>query len=153
MTILVLALVIGIVAGLRAMVAPAAVALGGWLGWVALAGTPLAFLGNMIAVAILMLLALGELVSDQLPTTPSRKVPVQFGGRILTGALSGAAIGASGGQLALGAVAGAIGAVIGTLGGASARGGLATAFGSDRPAAILEDLVAIGLAFAVIAAA
>ena len=35
---------------------------------------------------ILTVLAVGELVTDQLPTTPSRKVPVQFGTRLLTGA-------------------------------------------------------------------
>ena len=34
------------------------------------------------------MLALGELVTDQLPTTPSRTVPVQFGTRIVMGALS-----------------------------------------------------------------
>jgi uncharacterized membrane protein len=70
-------------------------------------------------------------------------VPVQFGVRIVTGALSGAAIGASGGVLLVGLVLGAIGAVIGTLGGAAIRARLANAFGRDRPAALIEDLVAI----------
>jgi uncharacterized membrane protein len=45
----------------------------------------------------------------------------------------------------LGLVAGAIGAVAGTLGGAALRGRLAAAFGSDRPAAFLEDAAAIAL--------
>ena len=62
-------------------------------------------------------LALGELVTDQLPATPSRTVPIQFGTRILMGGLTGGAIGATGGALAIGVVAGAVGAVIGTLGG------------------------------------
>jgi uncharacterized membrane protein len=42
-----------------------------------------------------------------------------------------------------GLVAGVIGAVIGTLGGASARTALAGAFGRERPAALIEDLVAV----------
>jgi uncharacterized membrane protein len=49
-------------------------------------------------------------------------------------------------------IAGAVGAVIGTLGGRVVRGRLATAFGSDRPAAFLEDAVAIGAALLVIMA-
>ena len=39
---------------------------------------------------------------------------------------------------------GAMGAVVGTLGGAAARTALATRLGSDRPAAIIEDVVAVG---------
>jgi uncharacterized membrane protein len=34
--------------------------------------------------------------------------------------------------------------VIGTLGGRAFRGALASAFGSDRPAALIEDAIAIG---------
>lgn len=37
-----LAVLIGVIAGLRAMTAPAAISWAAWLGWVALAGTPLA---------------------------------------------------------------------------------------------------------------
>ncbi|HEX9004074.1 MAG TPA: DUF4126 domain-containing protein, partial [Blastocatellia bacterium] len=72
------------------------------------------------------------------------RVPVQFGTRIVTGGLSGAAIGAGSGALVGGLLAGIAGAVIGTLGGSAFRARLAAAFGSDRPAAIIEDLVAIG---------
>ena len=90
--------------------------------------------------------------TDQLPTTPSRKVPVQFGARLVTGGLSGAAIGAGSGQLFGGLVAGVVGAVIGTLGGSAVRGQLAAAFGSDRPAALVEDAVAIGGALLIVMA-
>lgn len=144
MTIYLLALLIGIVAGLRAMTAPALVSWAAHLGWLNLNGTWLAFLGNGWTHWILTLLALGELVTDQLPTTPSRTVPVQFGARIVTGAFSGAAIGAGSGALAGGLVAGVIGAIIGTLGGRAFRAKLAAAFKSDRPAAFIEDAVAIG---------
>jgi uncharacterized membrane protein len=150
MTILVLALLIGVVAGLRAMTAPAAVAWAAYLGWLPLAGTPLAFLGHPAAPWVLGALALVELVTDQLPKTPSRKVPVQFGTRLLMGALCGAALAAPAGQLALGAVAGALGAAIGTLGGAALRAKLAQTLGRDLPAALIEDVVAIGGALAIV---
>ena len=139
MTLYVAALLIGVIAGLRALLAPTAVSWAAYLGWLHLANTPLAFLGYVATPYILTVLAAGELVTDQLPATPSRKVPVQFGVRIVTGALSGAAIGASGGVLLVGLVLGAIGAVIGTLGGAAIRARLANAFGRDRPAALIED--------------
>ena len=144
MTLYLLALLIGIVAGLRAMMAPAMVSWAAHLGWLDLNGTWLAFLGNFWARWILTLLALVELVTDKLPSTPSRTVPVQFGARIATGALSGAAIGASGGAMIGGLLAGIIGAIVGTLGGRAFRARLATAFGGDRPAALIEDAVAIG---------
>jgi len=110
----------------------------------------LAWLGYAWTPWILTVFAIGELITDQLPTTPSRKVPVQFGTRILAGALSGAAIGIPAGSLIGGVVAGAIGAIIGTLGGAAARGKLAAAFGKDTPAALIEDAVAIGAAAAIV---
>jgi uncharacterized membrane protein len=144
--IVVLALLIGFVAGLRAMMAPAAVAFAARFGHLALAGTPLAFMGYAWTPWIFGIAALGELVTDQLPSTPSRKIPVQFGTRIVTGALSGACIGAAHDTLVVGLVAGAIGAVLGTLGGSAARTKMAAAFGSDRPAALIEDVVAIALA-------
>lgn len=139
-----LALLIGIVAGLRAMTAPAAVAWGAHLGVLKVQGSLVAFMGFAWTPWIFTVLALAELVTDQLPTTPSRTVPVQFGTRVLSGALCGAAIGVAGGSLWAGAIAGVIGAVIGTLGGRAARAKLAAAFGKDRPAAIVEDIVAIG---------
>src|SRR6266851_7157277 len=112
-----LALFIGVVAGLRAMTAPAAVSWAAHLGWLRLHDTWLAFLGYAWTPWILTVLAIVELVTDQLPSTPSRTVPVQFGARIAMGALSGAALGAARGSLLFGAVAGVVGAVIGTLGG------------------------------------
>lgn len=147
-----LSLAIGIVAGLRAMTAPAAVSWAAHLGWLNLDGTPLAFMGYTWTPWIITALAFGELVTDQLPSTPSRTVPIQFGTRIVSGALTGAALGVVGGSLVIGAVLGAAGAVIGTLGGRAARGALAKMFGSDRPAALLEDVVAIGAALLIVRA-
>ncbi|MFB9980977.1 DUF4126 domain-containing protein [Mesorhizobium kowhaii] len=138
----ILALLIGVIAGLRAMTAPAAVAWGAYLGWLPIAGTWAGFMSHWAAVGIFTILAIVELVTDQLPSTPSRKVPQQFGARIIMGAFGGAVIGATGGSTIGGLIAGAIGAVIGT-GGADARGRLAAAFGKDPPAAFIEDAVAI----------
>lgn len=144
MIVYLLALLIGIVAGLRAMAAPALVSWAAHLGWLDLSGSWLGFLGNSWVRWILTLLAIVELVTDQLPSTPSRTVPIQFGARIVMGALSGAAVGAAGGAIVGGLFAGSIGALIGTLGGRAFRAQLAKAFGSDRPAAFIEDAVAIG---------
>ncbi|MGV3548960.1 DUF4126 family protein [Rhizobium sp.] len=147
-----LAIVIGIVAGLRAMTAPAAVAWGAYLGWFDITQSSLSFMGSVWAVAIFTVLAVVELITDQLPTTPSRKVPVQFGARIVMGALGGATIASAGGMLVVGLVAGIVGAVIGTYGGAAGRAYLAGRFGRDLPAALVEDVVAIALALLVVAA-
>ena len=117
-----LAFLIGIVAGMRAMTAPAAISWAARLGQLSLSGTWLAFLGYAWTPWILTLLAAGELVTDQLPSTPSRKVPVQFGTRILMGAVCGAALTAGAGSMLLGAIVGVAGAVAGTLGGHALSG-------------------------------
>jgi len=151
MSLYVFALLIGVIAGLRAMTAPAAVSWAAALGWLSLDGTPLAFLGFKYTPWVFTALAVVELISDQLPKTPSRKVPVQFGARILMGGLCGAAIGASQGQLVGGLIAGAVGAVIGTLGGYEARSRLVKAIGGrDFPIALLEDAVAVGGAYLIV---
>jgi len=127
------------------MMAPAAASWLAHLGLLDLDGTFLAFLASAWTRWILTGLALVELVTDQLPSTPSRTVPVQFGTRLVTGGVSGAAIGAANGAVVSGLLAGIAGAIIGTLGGRAFRARLARAFGSDRPAAFVEDAVAVGL--------
>lgn len=157
------AFAIGVIAGLRAMTPPAAVSWAAHLGWLKLGGTWLSFLGHWITPWILTVLAIGELITDQLPKTPSRKVPVQFGTRILTGGLAGAAIGL--GHFSDGFIfrpgviesattftAGIAGAVVGTFAGAEGRKRLATAFGKDLPAALIEDAIAVVGAFLLVRA-
>ena len=90
--VLLFALLIGVVAGLRALTAPAVVAWAGALGWINLDGTWAQWVAHPITVAVLTVLALGELVTDQLPSTPSRRVPMQFGARLATGGFSGAVL-------------------------------------------------------------
>jgi uncharacterized membrane protein len=94
-----LALLIGIVAGLRTMTAPAAVSWAAHLGWLRLDNTWLAFLGYASTPWILTLLAAGELVTDQLPSTPRRTVPVQLGARIRGGGSVGSGV-RGGGRIA-----------------------------------------------------
>ena len=153
MTLNLLALLIGVIAGLRAMTPVAASAWAARLGWLPLAGYPLAWLGGVLPVLMLTALATLELVADQLPRTPSRKAPHQFGARVLAGAFSGAALMMPSGHWLRGAAIGCVGAVIGTLAGAEARARLAAAFGKDRPAALIEDAVAVGGALLVFALA
>ena len=143
MLVFVLAALIGGVAGLRAMMAPAAVSWAAYLGWLDLSGTWLSFAGHWLTPWVLTVAAIGELITDQLPSTPSRKTPPQFAARILTGAICGAAIGTVGGMWLGGSVAGVVGALVGTVGGSAVRAKLAASFGRDPPAALLEDAVAI----------
>jgi uncharacterized membrane protein len=143
LSILILAFLIGIISGLRAIMGVAIASWGAGLGWFSLAGTPLNFMSSAITRWIFTLAEIGELINDKLPKTPSRKVPPQFIARVVMGALAGATLGAAHDALLGGLIAGAIGAVVGTLGGAAARGALAKAFGRDLPAALLEDAVAL----------
>jgi len=147
---MVLALLLGIVSGLRALTAPAAASWAARMGALAVAGTPMAFMGFKYTPIIFTVLAVGELINDKLPKTPSRKTPPQLIARILMGSLVGATVGAASGSLIPGLIAGAIGAVAGTYGGAAMRGKLATVFGKDLPAALIEDVVAIVLAIVVV---
>jgi len=111
MTFYLAALLLGVIAGLRAVTPVAAVSWAASLGLLKLTGTPLAFLGATVTPWIVTAIAVGELINDKLPKTPSRKVPVQFGGRIVSGALAGGAVGLSAGALIPGVVLGAVGAV------------------------------------------
>src|SRR6476620_9709021 len=90
--VFVLALGIGIVAGLRSLTAPAVVAWGAHLGWLNLHGSPLAFMGSTTAVAVFSLLAIGELIADKLPMTPKRSAPAPLIARIVTGGFCGASL-------------------------------------------------------------
>ena len=140
-----LAFLIGVVAGLRSMTAPALVSWAARLGCLHLANTWLAFLGSAITPYILSVVAIGELINDKLPKTPSRKALVPFAARIAMGAVCGAALGLPGQALMGGLVAGVLGAVAGTLGGYEARTRLVRATGgNDLPIALLEDVIAVG---------
>jgi uncharacterized membrane protein len=149
--VLLLALGIGVIAGLRSMTAPAVVAWAAALHWINLNGTWAAWVGHPVTVAILTLLAVGELAADKHPKTPSRTAPPSFIARIVLGAFAGAVIGTAWAFTWSALGAGAVGAVLGTLGGYQARTRLVAAHGHDLPIALLEDAVAVVGGFAIVA--
>ena len=143
--VLALALGIGVIAGLRALTAPATVSWAAYLHWIQLGGSHLSFMSSIIAVAILTLAAIAEIVNDKLPKTPPRTAPPSLVIRILMGAFAGATLsGGLGGSVWIGALAGAVGAVVGTFGGYDVRTGVVKALHSpDFVIALVEDAIAI----------
>jgi uncharacterized membrane protein len=144
--VLLLAFLIGVVAGLRSLTAPAVVAWAAHRRWLELRYSPLAFLHSTAAFIILAVLALAELVVDKLPATPGRTQPPGLIARFVTGALSGGAVSVAGGHsLVLGAILGAVGGIVGAFAGYQVRTRLVTALKvPDFVIAVLEDAVAIG---------
>jgi uncharacterized membrane protein len=146
--VILLALLIGVIAGLRALTAPAVVAWGAFLGWIDVEGKWSEWIAHPITVTVLTVFLLVELVTDQLPKTPSRKTAPQFVTRLIMGAFSGAVIGSAFFHTFSSMGAGVVGAVLGTMGGAAARQKLYDAnHEQDRPGAFLEDFVAVGGGF------
>jgi uncharacterized membrane protein len=147
--IVAIAIGIGVIAGLRSFTAPAAVCWAAHLGWLNLHGSRLEFLATTAAVVVASLLAIGELVMDKLPSTPSRTSPGPLVARLVMGALCGAAIGVSTDQSnLLCTVMGAVGALIGTFGGYQIRHRLVAGLKvKDLVIALAEDVIAVGGAF------
>jgi len=143
---------IGLVTGLRTFTGVAAVTWGARLGWINLSGSRLAFMGSTWALVLFTILALVEYVTDQLPNTPARTVPMQLGARLVMGMLAGACVAiAAGASLWVGVVVAAIGVLVGTFGGYQTRVGLVRSLKvRDIAVAIPEDLVAIGLGLLVV---
>lgn len=144
-----IAIGIGIVAGLRTFTAPAAVCWAAHLGWIDLRYSRLAFMATAAAVIVATLLAIGELVMDKLPSTPNRTSAGPLVGRLVMGALCGAAIGIATDHSGVATTClGAVGALIGTFGGYQIRHRLVPGLKvKDIVIALAEDLVAIGGAF------
>jgi len=142
---LLLAFLIGVIAGLRAMTAPAVVAYAAHKGRLNLTGTHLAWMGATWALILFVLLAIVELITDQLPSTPPRTKGPGLIARILMGGLAGACVAIAGASsLVLGAILGIVGAVAGAFGGYQARTRPVRALKvPDFVIACAEDLVAI----------
>jgi uncharacterized membrane protein len=144
-------LAIGVLSGLRAL-SPIAVIC--WLallhrlpvtGWAS-------FVGSKVAVGLFSLGAVGELISDKLPKTPSRLKQPGFSIRIVTGGLCGLVL-ANAGSFSLigGALLGAIGAVAGSYLGYFARSRITGNLGlPDLPVALVEDIICIAGSFYVV---
>jgi uncharacterized membrane protein len=137
----------GFIGGLRSMLAPAFVSWAARLGVIHVDHTPLAFIGYRYTCIVFTVLAVGELVVDKLPSTPSRKAFGPFAARIVVGGLCGATIGASVHSPVMPATLGALGAVAGTLGGSAARVRLAALFKCDVFGAACEDAFALATGF------
>lgn len=139
-----MALLIGVFAGLRSLTPPAAVAWAVHAGWLRLDG-PLARIGSMPAVVILTMLAAAELIADKLPSTPNRTSAPPLVARIVTGGFCGACVASAAGHGGLvGGIMGVLGALLGTFGGYQARVRSVRALGTrDGVVAMLEDAITI----------
>jgi uncharacterized membrane protein len=137
---------IGVVTGLRSLSGPAVTSWAAHLGWLSLIGTPMRFMSSIITAVIFTVLAVGELVADQLPSTPARTEPLGLGARIVMSALCGVTVALAGGEsIALGIVLGVAGGIAGAYGGYQVRTRLVKALGvPDVVIAVAEDIVAIG---------
>lgn len=103
-------------------------------------------MGSTAAVVAFVLLAIIELIADQLPNTPSRTKAPGLIARIILGGLSGAAVAAAGAQsMAVGGLLGVAGGVAGAFGGYQVRTRLVRALKvPDFVIACFEDAIAIG---------
>ncbi len=150
-TVVILALLIGFVAGLRSLTAPAAVSWASHLGWLDLGSSALAFMGSTLAVIIFSVAAIAELAADLHPATPNRTSPGPLLARIVLGGLSGAALTVAGHRSWLiGALLGGVGGLIGAFGGYQARKRITAALDRPKLIAVMEDIIAIALALAIV---
>jgi uncharacterized membrane protein len=137
---------IGMIAGLRALTAPAVVCWAAHLGWLNLQNSHLAWMGSTAAVAIFSILALAEIVNDKLPATGSRLAPPSLVIRSITGALAASALAIGSSQsLLVGILLGVVGALAGSFVGYHLRHQIVAGLKiPDLPVALLEDAIAIG---------
>jgi len=141
------ALLFGLSAGMRSMTTPAALCWASHLGRLKLGQTALSPFGSEIALWVVTALAVAEIIADKLPFVPSRKEAAPFTVRVIVGAMAGFAVGVTNDKALECVAAGVLGAVVGTLGGYSVRAKLASTFKKDIPAALIEDCIAIGMAY------
>ena len=143
---MVLMFAIGLIAGLRALTAPAVVCWAAHLGWLNLQNSHLAWMGSTAAVAIFSILALAEIVNDKLPATGSRLAPPSLVIRSLTGAVAASALAIAASQaLLVGILLGVVGALAGSFVGYHLRHQIVAGLKiPDFPVALLEDAIAIG---------
>ncbi|GJD52741.1 hypothetical protein OPKNFCMD_5508 [Methylobacterium crusticola] len=139
---------IGFVTGLRSMTACAA------LTWAASQDRTRGALipAGPGARALTAAAALAEMIGDKMPFAPDRRIPPSFAVRLAIGGVGGWALAGHRASPEYGALAGVAGALAGTLLGRAARGGDARS-AAGRFRGLAEDVVAAGLAMAVVASA
>jgi uncharacterized membrane protein len=145
----VLALLIGVSAGLRSFTPLAVISLALCLERLHVTGL-LANLGSIPAAVILSVFAIGELIADKTAAIPNRTSALPFIGRLFSGGLAGYTLAlASNATGVASLIFGVVGAGIGTFGGFAVRRYLTKSLGApDLPVALAEDLIAISLAVA-----
>ncbi len=140
-------LVLGSIAGMRSMAAPATLSRAVERGDVgSLEGTPFAALGSPRVSTALRLFEIGEMFVDKLPViVPSRTSPPPLLGRAASGGLVGAALFASDGRrAAAGGVLGAVSAVTAAYATERLRLQIAERLGiPDFVAALSEDAIVL----------
>lgn len=139
------ALGLGAISGLRSASGPAFVSRAASRGGLDLGGTRLAFLGSPRLSKALLVMALGELLGDKLPTTPSRTALPPLLGRAASGGVVGAALFVAEGRRAVaGAALGSSAAVAAAFAGESLRALLSEKGGLPDPVvALAEDAVVL----------
>ncbi|HXL22225.1 MAG TPA: DUF4126 family protein [Candidatus Dormibacteraeota bacterium] len=152
--VLLLAFAIGFVSGLRSFTPSAVVCWAARLGVLSLRGTPLAFLGSPVAVAVFTLLAFAELVADKLPKTPARTAAMGLIVRFLLGGMCGAALALASPppvSWMVAALLGGVGGIVGAFAGYQVRTRLVKALNlPDFVVALAEDAVAIAAAILIV---
>ncbi|QDK82381.1 DUF4126 family protein [Spirosoma sp. KCTC 42546] len=144
---------IGVVAGMRSMLAPALVSYKlSHTSPEPLTQSKLHFLVSPKATMALELMAGGELIGDKLPSAPDRTGQPQLWGRIASGAMCGAALTEADKQpIAYGAVLGAVGAAVGSFAFFHLRHWLTHEKDIPDPIiALAEDALAIGVGLMII---
>jgi uncharacterized membrane protein len=140
----VLAVGIGVVAGLRAFAAPAVLIWAAKRSLIRLGNSPFPKIISAKASKRITHLAVTELIADKLPFTPSRLKAGPLASRVVSGAVCGATIyGAVEQPLIEGAVLGGVGAIAGAFAGYYGRKRFSRG-GSNLRVAVLEDVLAIG---------
>ena len=153
--VLLVAIFLGGLTGLRALTPITVIAWTLHLHRMSILGSPLHFLHTTTAVVILTILAVGELVADKLPFTPSRLKAPGLIARIIFGFICGTISGqAWGANWETCAGVGLVGAIAGALIGYEVRKGWVHSFHwHDFPVALLEDVVAVAGSLLVISRA
>jgi uncharacterized membrane protein len=140
---------IGVVAGLRSLLAPAVIA------WTAKKNFiprefPIAMLVSGPASKKIIKLAAGELLADKLPFTPKRISAGPLAARIASGAACGATVSFLAKESPKqGALLGGAGALAGAFGGYYARRSFSRKY-PDLAVALVEDAIAIALGFGIL---
>ena len=146
-----LAAVMGVVAGLRSMTAPAAIAWAAKRKAIRLGSSPLVEIISAKLSDQAIRLALAELVADKLPFRRDRIEPGPLATRIVSGAACGAVLsGAADRPLAEGAILGGLGALMGAFGSYHVRRRLSREM-PELTVALVEDALAIAAAAAIVA--